>query len=307
LDCSTREPVTPAVVQRVQRAVDPDRDTRLGLLARAVRRYLDDGMVERAPAIAYYGILSLFPSLLLASTLVRFVGGDSAPDDLARYAREHGTSGAVASALRSAATTAREASAPTAGAAGVIGVLTLVYGASKAFTATGRAIDAVGGRGRTPRSMRRRGEDVAWTMLLLLLALVALVLLTLSGGVLEELLELVGLPGAAVTVWSVARLPAAAALALFVVALVYWAAPSQRKSRFRAITPGASAAMAVLLVATIGYDVYVTRFAGYNSTYGASAGLIILLLWIWLAASAVLYGAELDEVLEQRSRSISAG
>jgi membrane protein len=294
--------VTPAVIQRVQRAVDPDRDTGLGLLARAVWRYLNDGMLERAPAIAYYGILSLFPSLLLAFTLVRLVGGDGAPDDLARYVQEHGTSGAVASALRSAATTAREAAAPTAGVAGVIGLLTVIYGASKAFTAIGRAIDAMGRRGRTPRSMRRRAEDVAWTMLLLLLALVALLLLAFSGSVLEDLLELFGLSGAAVTVWSVARLPAAAALALCIVALVYWAAPSQRNSRFRAVTPGASAATAVLLVATIGYNVYVTRFASYNSTYGASAGLIILLLWIWLAASAVLYGAELDAVLEARRR-----
>jgi membrane protein len=293
------------VVQRVQRAVDPDRDTRLGLVARAARRYLDDGMVERAPAIAYYGILSLFPSLLLAFTLVRFVAGDSAPDDLARYAREHGTSGAVASALRSAAATAREAPAPTAGAAGVIGLLTLIYGASKAFTATGRAIDAMGGHGRTPRSMRRRAEDLAWTMLLLVLALAALMLLTVSGTLLDELLELIGLSGAAATVWSIARLPAAAALALFIVALAYWAAPSQRKRRFQAVTHGASVAMAVLLVATIGYDVYVTRFASYNSTYGASAGLIILLLWIWLAATAVLYGAELDQVLEERGRGIT--
>jgi uncharacterized BrkB/YihY/UPF0761 family membrane protein len=45
----------------------------------------------------------------------------------------------------------------------------------------------------------------------------------------------------------------------------------------------------------------VTQFSSYNSTYGASARLIILLLWIWLAASAVLYGAKLDAVLDERS------
>jgi membrane protein len=293
--------VASAVVERVRRAVDPRRNSKLGMLSRAVQRYVDDGMVERAPAIAYYGILSLFPSLLLAITLVRLVGGDSAPDDLARYAQEHGASGAVASALRSAGTSARETSVPTAGAAGLIGVLTLVYGASKAFTATGRAIDATGGGARTARSIRRRAEDLGWTILLLLLALVALVLLAISGDVLEDLLGLLGLSGPAVTIWSFARLPVAAALGLFIVALVYWAAPSQDKTRFRAVTPGAFAAMAVLLLATIGFNVYVTRFASYNSTYGASAGLIILLLWIWLGASAVLYGAEVDEVLEERA------
>jgi membrane protein len=61
---------------------------------------------------------------------------------------------------------------------------------------------------------------------------------------------------------------------------VYWTAPSHRKSSFRAVTPGASVAMAVLLVASIGYDVYVTRFASYKTTYGA----------------------ELDELLEERAQ-----
>jgi membrane protein len=286
-----------AVAGRVRRVVDIGGDTAPGL---AVRRYLADGMVERAPALAYYGILSLFPSLLLAFTLVRFIGGDSAPDDLSAYAREHGVSGAVASALRSAARTARDAPAPSAGAAGAIGVLTLVYGASRAFTATGRAIDAIGRTTRAVRSLRRRVEDIAWTLLLLVLSLVALVLLTVSGGLLKDVLGLLGLSGAAVTVWSIARLPVAAALALFIVALVYWAAPSERRRTFRPVTPGASVAVAVLLVATIGYDVYVTEFAGYNATYGASAGLVILLLWIWLAGTAVLYGAELDAVIEAR-------
>lgn len=293
--------MTRAIVRRVRRAIDPARDTRTGLLARAARRYVDDGMVERAPSIAYYGILSLFPSLLLAFTLVRFVGGEGAPDDIAAYASDHGASGAVASALRSAAATARDAPAPTASAAGIVGLLTLIYGASKAFTATGRAIDAMGGRGRMPRSIRRRAEDLGWTLLLLVLAIVVLLLLTISGTLLREVLEYLGLSGSVVTVWSVARLPVAAALGIFVVALVYWASPAVRRSRFRPVTPGATIAMAALLVTTLGYDVYVRELASYNSTYGASAGLVILLFWIWATASAVLFGAELDEVLEART------
>jgi membrane protein len=287
-----------AVAGRVRRVVDKGGDTAPGL---AVRRYVDDGMVERAPALAYYGILSLFPSLLLAFTLVRFIGGDSAPDDLSAYAREQGVSGEVATALRSAAQTARDAPAPSAGAAGAIGLLTLVYGASKAFTATGRAVDAIGRRTRTVRSLRRRAEDIGWTLVLLVLSLVALVLLTVSGDLLKDLLGLFGLSGAAVTGWSIARLPVAAALALFIVAVVYWAAPAERRRTFRLVTPGASVAVAVLLVATIGYGVYVSEFASYNATYGASAGLVILLLWIWLAGTAVLYGAELDAVIEARA------
>ena len=291
-----------AAAGRVRRVIGNAGDSPVGPLIRAARRYVGDGMVERAPALAYYGIFSLFPSLLFAFTLVRFIGGDSAPDDLAAYAREHGVSGEVATALRSAADTARNAEAPTAGAAGALSLLTLVYGASKAFTATGRAIDAIGGRPRAGRSLARRAKDVGWTVLLLVLAIVALVLLSVSGDLLKDLLGLFGLTGGAVTAWSIARLPVAAALFLFVVALVYWAAPSQREGAFRPLTHGAAVAVTVLLVATLGFNVYVAEFASYNATYGTSAGLIILLLWMWLAGSAILYGAEVDAVIGERTR-----
>jgi membrane protein len=285
----------------VGRVVDPERDTPLGLGARAVRRYLDDGMTDRAPTIAYYGILSLFPSLLLAFSLVRLVGGADAPADIASYAQGHGTSGAVAGALRSAATTARQAPVPTAGAIGAASVVTLVYGASRALTATGRALDVIGRRPGHGRSLARRAQDIGWTLVLLLLGLVAIGLVTISGHVLEDFLGLFGVSGAAVDVWSIARWPVVAALALVVVAVMRWATPSTRPRRFRLVTPGVVATVGILVVETVGYDIYVTSIASYNVTYGAFAGLVILLLWIWLAGTAILLGAELDAVLADRA------
>src|SRR6478752_2666466 len=137
----------------------------LGLGASALRRYLRDGMPDRAPAIAYYGILSLFPSLLLAFSLIRLLGGDGAAADVAHYAEDHGASGAVADALRSAATTARAAPVPSAG-----------------------ALDAIARRATAGRSLRRRAKDVAWTLVLLVLGIAVIVFLTLSGRFLEDVL-----------------------------------------------------------------------------------------------------------------------
>ena len=273
-----------------------------GVLVPALRRYLDDGMVDRAPTLAYYGIFSLFPMLLLAFSLVRLVGGDSAPDDLSRYAAEHGAGGAVRDVLRSAAETARDAPAPTAGAAGTIGLLSVVYGASRTFTAAGRALDVVHRRGSVNRSIARRAQDLGWTLVLLVGAVAAAVLASVSGRLLEDLLGLVGLSGAAVTVWSVVRLPIAAALALLLVAVVAWAAPTVRRDRFRLATAGSVATVGIIALETAGLSFYVAEIATYNTTYGAFAGAVILLLWIWLAGSAFLFGAELDAVLEERRR-----
>ena len=271
----------------------------LELLTRTVRRYLDDGMTERAPTLAYYGVLSLFPALLLAFAVLRFVAGDGAATDIARYAREHGASGAVSGAVRSAVGTAQDVPAGTAGAAGVASLLTLIYGASRAFTAAGRAVDAIGHRSRRPRSIVRRAEDVGWTLALLFIGVVMIVLGTVSGRVLDELLKLLGLGGAAGTIWEIMRWPVAAFLLVIVVAVVRWAAPTAARPRFRAITPGILVTVGALVVATAGFNLYVTYLASYNATYGAFAGAVILMLWLWLAGSALLFGAELDAVLAE--------
>jgi membrane protein len=281
-----------------ERATAAVRRGRFGVVARALRRYLEDGMIDRAPALAYYGILSLFPLLLIAFSLVRLVGGADAPEDLASFAERGGASGAVGDVLRSAGETARAAASPAAGLAGLIGVLTLVYGGSRAFTATGRALDVIARRPSTSRSLARRAQDIGWTLVLLVLVLVLLVCALVSGRVLEELLDLLGL-GERLSIWTIARWPAIAVAGLLIVAVVRWAAPTGARPPFRLATPGALVSVAVLIVATIGYDVYVTSIATYNTTYGAFAGAIILMLWIWLAAIALLLGAELDAALAE--------
>lgn len=295
------------MLRRVREEFDPDGGGRLGVGASTVQRYVADGMAERAPALAYYGIFSLFPALTLAFAVTRFLAGDGAPADVAEYSRDHGASGAVAGALRSAVQTAEEASVPTAGSAGVISLLTLVYGASRAYTAIGRAVDAIGRHAYQPRSALKRAQDIGWTLVLLTMGIIAFVLVTVSGRVLEDLLGLFGIDGTDPTIWSIVRWPAAACIALIAVDLVRWTAPTGRRGPFRLMTAGRLFTVAALVTATVGYNVYITQIASYNATYGAFSAAIILMLWIWLAGSVLLFGAELDAVLDERAGARPAG
>jgi membrane protein len=270
-----------------------------GTALRAARRYLTDGMADRAPTLAYYGILSLFPFLLIAFALVRLVGGSDAPDDLARYSSERGWSDALAESLRSVAETARTASATSAGSLGAAGIATLVYGASRAFTALGRALDVMHRRPSTARSIGRRAADIAWTLVLIVLTITALGLVAIGGRLLEDLLDLVGIEPGAIPLWMAVRWLVAALLMLLIVAIVRWASPTERRP-FRLFTPGIVGTVVALGLGSVGFDVYVSQIASYNTTYGTFAGGIILLLWIWLASVALLMGGELDAVLEER-------
>jgi membrane protein len=293
---------TPARVPRGLRAVA----AAAGVAVEAARRYAADAMDERAPAIAYYAVLSIFPAVLLLVAVIRIIGGDSAPEDIAAYARAHGVSGPLADSLRSVLDTARQTPTPGASAAGAFGVLTTVYGASRALTATGQALDVMDGRPRRPRTLRRRAQDVGWTVVLVVVAAVAAVLVTVSGSVLRDLFEAVGLGGPGAALWSVLRWPAAAALVLLLVALVRWVAPSGPRSRFRLLTPGTLTTTAALLAGGAGFNAYVATVGHYNQTYGAFAGAVILMVGVWLSAVAFLYGAELDTTLDDRRQGASS-
>ena len=268
------------------------------LAIRATHRYLADAMGDRAASLAYYGMLSLFPSMMIVSATIRLVGAEGAAQDVAEYASDHGTSGAVAGTLRSAIETAQSAPAPGAGAVGLIGVLSLLYGASRAFTAAGRALDTIGGGVPQPRPLRRRAQDMGWTLVVVAMGLVTVVMLLLSGEILDDFLGLFGVSGAAGAVWVIARWPAAILLALVGTAVVRWAAPTATHHSFRLLSPGAIVSVGAWLLGTAGFSVYVGHFASYNATYGAFTGAVILLLWIWLGGAALLYGAELDAVIE---------
>jgi uncharacterized BrkB/YihY/UPF0761 family membrane protein len=89
-------------------------------------------------------------------------------------------------------------------------------------------------------------------------------------------------------------------------AILYWAAPNVRHPSFRWITPGSIVAVIVWIVASAAFALYVTNFGSYNKTYGALAGVVVFLVWLWISNIAVLLGVELDAEL-QRGRAIEAG
>lgn len=267
-----------------------------------LRRFVADGMSERAPAIAYYAVLSIFPALLLVFGALRFVGGDNAPDEIAAYTSEHGASGALASAVHDAVASAREAPAPAAGGAGALGAVTTLYGASRAFTATGRALDAMDGDVRTGRTLRRRAQDVGCTLLLLLGGLIVLLLLLVSGGVLSDVLELVGISQGATTLYSVGRWVAVAVLGLLLIAVIRWAAPSAPRPPLRLRSAGVLLTVAALLLEAAGFNFYLTTVAHYDATYGTFTAAVILMVWVWMASATLLAGAEVDAVMEDRRR-----
>ena len=130
----------------------------------AVRRFIDDGMNERAASLGFYALFSLIPVVLIAASALRLFGDADTIKALTDAAGDAGASSSVTDVLRDLLDKAFEAAPESAGSLGIAGLVTLLYGASKVFTDAGRAMDQIHGAGRVGRPLVKRVMDFGWTV-----------------------------------------------------------------------------------------------------------------------------------------------
>ncbi|MBA3406938.1 MAG: YihY/virulence factor BrkB family protein [Solirubrobacterales bacterium] len=256
-------------------------------------------MTDHAAALTYYSLMSLFPALLFAIAVLGVFGQETLIPDTAAYLKTAGapeeTVDAVTSALDSA-----QSQRSTAITALVIGLALSLNAASGAFGAVGRALNQVWRVDEGRGFVRRKANDLLWTLVVLMLVMITFVLLFLGGGLASDVLGWIGLGETAADVWRIARWPAALVSAMLVYAVVYFAAPNVEVRRFQWITPGAVFGVLAWILASALFFVYVSNFSSYSATYGAFAAVVMLLVWLWLTNLVLLLGAELNAAIDVR-------
>jgi membrane protein len=136
--------------------------------------------------------------------------------------------------------------------------------------------------------------------------IVSALIVVFTGNVAEQAGNVIGVGSTAVVIWGVVKWPVLLILVSLMFSLLYWASPNARHGGFRWITPGGVLAVVAWVIVSAAFAVYVANFASYNKTYGAIAGVIVFLVWLWLTNIAILFGAEVDAELE-RGRAIAVG
>ena len=291
-------------------AVDDGRPGRAfepGDLKAAFKRFQADEMSDRAAALTYHSLMSLFPALLFAVAVLGLVGQASLVDDLANYLKDAGAPATTVNQVTDALRAAQEQRG-TAITALVIGLVLSLNSASNAFGAVGRALNVAWrveeGRG----VVRRKLNDLVWTLVVLVLVIITFVLIFLGGGLASDVLGLIGLGDTAASVWRIVRWPGALGSAMLIYAVVYYAAPNVEVRRWQWLTPGAVFGVLTWIVASALFFVYVSNFSSYSATYGAFAGAVILLVWLWLTNVVLLLGAELNAIIDvRRSPELPSG
>ncbi|MDP1846182.1 MAG: YihY/virulence factor BrkB family protein [Solirubrobacteraceae bacterium] len=270
-------------------------------LKQAFKEFQADEMIDRAAALTYYMMMSLFPALLVGISLLGVLGDRSVVTKTVDYASDNGAPAEVTDALDALLTKTVEAGGAVSIAL-IFGVAVALYGASGAFGAAGRALNYVYGVEDSRGFVMHKLADIGFTLVAILLAIVALVSVFLGGGLANDVFGTIGLGDTAASIWRVARWAVAIGAILALYSLVFAFAPDIDARRRRILSPGGLVGVAIWMVASAAFFFYVSNFGKYGATYGAFAGAVILLLWLYISSIAFLFGAELNSVVDGTAR-----
>jgi membrane protein len=274
-----------------------------GVLKRTVTEFKEDNLTDWAAALTYYGILAIFPALLVLVSLLGLIGESATQpliDNLGSVAP------GPAQDIFTSAIQNLQGSTGAAGIFFIVGLAGALWSASGYVAAFMRASNSIYDIEEGRPVWKTLPTRVVLTLVLLVLLAISAVAVTLSGGLAKEVGGLFGLSDTAITVWNIAKWPVLLLVVSFMFALLYWAAPNVKHPKFRWITPGGVLAVIGWIVASLAFAFYVANFGSYNKTYGALAGPIVFLVWLWISNIMVLLGAELNAELE-RGRALEAG
>ncbi|WP_422773772.1 YihY/virulence factor BrkB family protein [Plantactinospora sp. WMMC1484] len=275
----------------------------LAVLRRTLREARGDNVTDRAATLTYYGLLSLFPALLVLVAVLGLLG-DAAVHGVRDVVRDVVPEPAARDILLGGIGQV-QGNAGTAGLVAVLGILGAFWTASGWLGAFVRAANAMYDVPEGRPFLRTLLLRLGLTALVGLLVLVSLAILVFGGRLSTQLGRRLGVGDVGMAVWDIGRWPVLVLLVSLIFAVLYWAAPNARR-RFRWVSPGGIVAVLVWAAASAGFAFYVDRFGSYNRTYGSLAGVIVFLVWLWLSNLAVLLGAELSAELE-RERAIRSG
>ncbi|MFW2514270.1 YihY/virulence factor BrkB family protein [Demequina sp. SO4-13] len=289
---------------------DPDSPTDLTkrswtyVLRKTVREFGKDQCTDIAAALTFFAVLAMFPALIALLSIIGLVGESQQTVDTLVGILETLGGGSVADTLEPVLNDL--ANSGSAGVALIAGLAAALWSASAYTSAFARAMNRIYQVDEGRPFWKFRPLMILLTAVLLLMAAVVLIGLVLSGPVAQAVGDSIGLSSTVMSVWSIAKWPVILLVVAIMVALLYWATPNLKQPKFRWLSIGAATAILVWILASAGFGFYIANFSNYEQTYGALAGVIVFLLWVWLTNVALLFGAELDAELE-RGRELQSG
>jgi membrane protein len=256
----------------------------------------EDHITLAAAGVAFFGFLALIPALIAVVSVYGLVGDPDTVQD-----RVEDLAGGLPDEAKDLLVRQLTQVTESAGGAltfGVIGgILVALWSASSGVSHLMEAVNIAYEEKDRRGFLRRKALALALTVGAMAFFLVAVAVMA----ALPTLLRGIDLPGplawlVSVLVWVLLGAGFAAALTV-----LYRVAPNREDAEWRWVTPGSVIAVVLWLVASVAFQVYAGNFGTYDDTYGSLSAIVVLLLWLWITALAILIGAEVNAEIEHQT------
>jgi membrane protein len=279
----------------------------IDLGGRSIRAFFfEHPMATYAAALAYRGLFGLFPFLSILVVLLSALGLPDFVDQAMDQARTQ-SSRHVPQQLEPVVEPAREQVKPLVGmieraeeqAGGKLlffGVAVALWSVSAVARTLTEAFNVAYQVTETRRWWKQLALSLAFGPILALVVIVSVALMLIGPQLVGSIAALVGLDELFVRLWGWLRFPVALLLLAVVLSVVYHFGPNA-KQRFRSVIPGAALCVVLWAISSVGFSIYLANFADYGVTYGSIGAAVGLLFYLYLCASVVLLGAELNAAI----------
>ena len=264
-----------------------------------VRRTINETIADRVPGIsaelAYYFLLALAPAIVFVAALASFFPGALIQDIIARVGDVVPTG-----ALEVIREQLQNIASGQNGGVLTFGLLLALWSSSAAIVGVTEALNRAYDIEEARPWWKVRVTAILLTLALAVFVVVAFALVLIGPTLIDQLSARFGLSQLTATAWKVLQWPLAFAIVATGIGLIYYFAPDAEQE-WEWITPGAVLATILWLIASLVFKFYVSSFADYNATYGSLGGVIVLMLWFYISAFAILVGAEMNAEIEHAS------
>ncbi len=273
------------------------------VLRRSGTAFRNDNLTTLAAALTYYAVLAAVPGLVVVFTVLGLFGKDVTHKVVVEVnAVAPGSAGQFVHTLLQQVQSHKSGT----GVMAIVGLAIALWSASSYVNGFRHASNIIYGVGEGRPAWKTVPLRIAVTAVAVVLLVSCALIVVVSGSIAHEVANAIGAGHTAVVAWSIVKWPVLLALVSVLLAVLFWASPNVKQPGIRWISPGGVVATIGWVAVSALFVVYVSHLSSYNKTYGALAGIVIFLVWLWLSNIAVLLGAEVNAELDH-AKAIAQG